>query len=98
MIASFFSTLPCICNQGSKLARVEMREKAEELPVNLQSVSWSLTAGGGAGERTAVQPGASCPNSMARRQASTAALRSVMRGDKYFCTSRAGLPKCEKIK
>ena len=54
---SFFSTLSCICNQCSKLAWVEMREKAKELPVNLvkQLVSWSLRAGGGGVESTAVQ-------------------------------------------
>lgn len=77
-----------------------MRQKTKELLANLvkQLVSQSLRAGGGGVESTAVQLDDLHPSSMARRHASTAALRSGMRDERYFCTSCVGLPKCEKLK
>lgn len=77
-----------------------MREKAKELPGNLvkQLVSWSLIAGGGGVESKAAQLDDLHPSSMARRHASTAVFRSVMRDERYFCISCVGLPKCEKLR
>lgn len=90
------STLPPICNQCGKLAWAEVREKAKEQPVNLVQLlePWSLPAGGGGVESTAVQRGALRPSSTM-----PAPLYSqVSQGMRGVCTSCVGLPKGETRK